>query len=314
VLAELCQAQEASINYISPPQTKNPDESITLNCTVIKPKDINVSWLKDSTMLTLGGVAVFQNPRFRITVDEASNTYSLHIQNLTATDTGRYKCQINFDLSRVIAKEVDLQVTRPPIILDVTETNVRVSEGQSATLLCKADGYPKPEIVWKRDNEDIFFSKGNTYSGANLTIFQVKKEDRGRYICEANNGIGEPVSKSVLLEVSFGPIMSAKRPKVGQKQGYEAELICKVTSYPPAAVSWVRDDKELNNNEHFEIAYLGVTNEETISTLKLKSVADRHYGDYVCKAKNAFGNDETTLELFESEIPVFPFKFWNAHV
>lgn len=131
-----------------------------------------------------------------------------------------------------------------------------------------------------------------------MTIPQVKKEDRGRYICEASNGIGAPVSKAVLLEVSFGPIMSAKRPKIGQKEGYEAELICKVTSYPPAAVSWVRNDKELNNNEHYEIGYLGVTNEETISTLKLKSVKQHHYGNYVCKAKNAFGNEETTLELF----------------
>lgn len=92
--------------------------------------------------------------------------------------------------------------------------------------------------------------------------------------------------------------MSAKRPKIGQKQGYEAELICKVTSYPPAAVSWVRDGKELNNNERYEISYLGVTNDETISTLKLKRVSEHHYGNYICKAKNAFGDDETTLELF----------------
>lgn len=135
------------------------------------------------------------------------------------------------------------------------------------------------------------------FSGANLTI-EVKKEDRGRYICEASNGIGDPVSKSFLLEVSFGPMISAKRPKIGQKEGYEANLICIVSSYPPAAVSWLRNDKELNNNEHIEIAYLGVTNEETISTLTIKSVAQNHFGNYVCKAKNAFGSNETTLELF----------------
>jgi Immunoglobulin domain len=48
-------------------------------------------------------------------------------------------------------------------MMDVMETNVRVEEGQSATLLCKADGYPKPDIVWKRENEEILFSKGNSF-------------------------------------------------------------------------------------------------------------------------------------------------------
>lgn len=75
-------AQEASISYISPPQTKNPDESIIFNCTVVKPEDVNVSWLKDGSMLTLGSTAVFQNPRYQITVDESSNTYSFHVSSV----------------------------------------------------------------------------------------------------------------------------------------------------------------------------------------------------------------------------------------
>lgn len=81
---------------------------------------------------------------------------------MTASDTGKYKCQINFDLSKVIAKDVDLQVTRPPVIADL-ETNVRVNEGQIATMLCKADGFPAPAIVWTRDNMEVFSSKGTTY-------------------------------------------------------------------------------------------------------------------------------------------------------
>ena len=85
------------------------------------------------------------------------------IQNLTALDTGKYKCQVNLGVESTVAKEVDVQVYRPPIIMGVQDPVVQVKEGQAATLFCKADGFPKPAIVWKRDNEEIFFSKGNTF-------------------------------------------------------------------------------------------------------------------------------------------------------
>lgn len=143
--------------------------------------------------------------------------------------------------------------------------------------------------------------------GANLTILQVKKEDRGHYVCEASNGIGNKVSKLVLLEVSFGPVLSAKRPKIGQKEGYEAKLICKATSYPPASISFLHKGKELNNNEHYQIEYLSSVNEITEAILTLKEVKKHHYGEYECKAKNALGDAKTTLELFGKEVINFLF-------
>lgn len=135
----------------------------------------------------------------------------------------------------------------------------------------------------------------------------MKKDDRGRYVCEATNGIGSTATKNVLLEVSFGPSLSAKRPKVGQKEGYTAKLICKSTSYPPASISFLHNNKELNNNEHYRIEYLGIGNGETEAILTLSEVKKHHYGEYVCKAKNAFGNAETKLELFGKEVINFFF-------
>lgn len=56
-----------------------------------------------------------------------------------------------------------MQVTRAPDIMSGMESSVKVAVGQEATLLCKADGFPKPEITWKRDNEEILFTKGFTF-------------------------------------------------------------------------------------------------------------------------------------------------------
>jgi hypothetical protein len=71
-------AQDGAITSISSDQMLNPGENITLTCSVVKPDEINVSWLKDNTMFTLGSYLVFQNPRIKITVDD--KTFSLHVR------------------------------------------------------------------------------------------------------------------------------------------------------------------------------------------------------------------------------------------
>lgn len=70
-------AAQGSIGFISPPQTKNPGENVTLVCTVTNPDKLSVSWYKDSNILTLDSVSVFRNPRYTISVDKDS--YSLHV-------------------------------------------------------------------------------------------------------------------------------------------------------------------------------------------------------------------------------------------
>lgn len=52
-----------------------------------------------------------------------------------------------------------LDVVVPPDIVDEeTSGDTMVSEGGSVTLRCRARGYPKPEITWKReDRQEIVF-------------------------------------------------------------------------------------------------------------------------------------------------------------
>lgn len=52
-------------------------------------------------------------------------------------------------------------VTVPPdIVYDDTSGDLSVSEGENATLWCRATGHPTPRITWKReDGQPILFRK-----------------------------------------------------------------------------------------------------------------------------------------------------------
>lgn len=50
-----------------------------------------------------------------------------------------------------------MYVPVPPNILDSlsTESTVAVREHQNITLTCKADGYPPPKLMWKREDGQV---------------------------------------------------------------------------------------------------------------------------------------------------------------
>ncbi|EFN62933.1 hypothetical protein EAG_15826 [Camponotus floridanus] len=71
-------------------------------------------------------------------------------------------CQVN--TNPMISQVGYLQVVVPPNILDSlsTESTVAVREHQNITLTCKADGYPLPKLMWKReDGQVISLNKHN---------------------------------------------------------------------------------------------------------------------------------------------------------
>lgn len=55
-----------------------------------------------------------------------------------------------------------LEVVIPPdIISEETSNDMMVPEGGSAKLVCKARGYPKPDIVWKREDGTEIISRAS---------------------------------------------------------------------------------------------------------------------------------------------------------
>lgn len=66
-------------------------------------------------------------------------------------DRGQYMCQVNTDPMKM--QTAFLEVVIPPdIIYEETSGDMMVPEGGSAKFICKAGGYPKPKITWRRED------------------------------------------------------------------------------------------------------------------------------------------------------------------
>lgn len=67
----------------------------------------------------------------------------------------------------------------PPNILDIesTPSSVAVRENQNINMTCRADGFPAPKIIWRReDGEEIAVEKKK--KGNLKIIFYPKKKEK----------------------------------------------------------------------------------------------------------------------------------------
>uniref|UniRef100_A0A8W7PKJ0 Ig-like domain-containing protein n=1 Tax=Anopheles coluzzii TaxID=1518534 RepID=A0A8W7PKJ0_ANOCL len=311
--AQQASTASPSIVFISPEQIKDIGEQVTLNCSIANVKNYIVGWqksnrdrTKESNIISLGVQLAVTEDRFRLNFTKENNAanYVLEIHDIVNTDAGLYECQIQVNSTSKITKTVELQVRHPPMLLENQHTNTLTkAEGEDAQLVCRAEGYPRPTISWRREYNAILPIGGQTFTGNELRLNGLRREDRGTYYCTADNGVGRADTKTITLEVEFAPVIRVPRPKVAQALDYDIDVECVVQAFPAPAISWYRDGKQIHNGGSYSISQIGSPDDVTTSVVKIHSVAAEHYGDYVCKATNKVGQAEARLNLFEQNVP-----------
>lgn len=250
-------------------------------------------------MFTVDSSLTIKDPRFSIVYDANATTFSLSINDIQQADTGIYECQIIMSLTEKVTSTVELLVRHPPTISDkMTTPSATVTENQPASLTCHADGYPRPTITWRRAKNAILPQGGHTITGNVLKIQSARPEDRGTYICVANNDVGKPVQKSISLEVEFPPKISVPRPKVAQALDYDILLECTIEAHPAPSVVWVRNGEVLYNGDDYKISHLASADGVTNSALMIESIEADRYGDYYCEANNKMGKAQARINVF----------------
>ncbi|XP_026821901.1 LOW QUALITY PROTEIN: lachesin-like [Rhopalosiphum maidis] len=267
-----------------------------------------VGWVKADTkaIQAIHDHVITHNARVSVSHTDDS-TWNLHIKNVQEEDRGQYMCQINTD--PMISQMGYLDVVIPPdIIYEDTSGDVMVPEGGTVKLTCRAKGYPKPHVLWRReDGREIVIkdasstkTKVTTYQGEMLRLTKVSRSEMGAYLCIGSNGVPPSVSKRITVSVHFHPVISSPSQLVGAPKGTEVKLECNVEAFPKSINYWVRESGDMViTSDKYQTNSTQKSIFEDQMVLTIKSVEKYDLGSYRCIAKNSLGEVESSIRLYE---------------
>ncbi|VVC35762.1 Immunoglobulin subtype,Immunoglobulin-like domain,Immunoglobulin-like fold,Immunoglobulin subtype [Cinara cedri] len=267
-----------------------------------------VGWVKADTkaIQAIHDHVITHNARVSVSHADDS-TWNLHVKNVQEEDRGQYMCQINTD--PMISQMGYLDVVIPPdIIYEDTSGDVMVPEGGNVKLICKAKGYPKPNVLWRREDgrEIVIKSTSNTktkvttHKGEVLRLTKVSRSEMGAYLCIGTNGVPPSVSKRITVSVHFHPVISSSSQLVGAPKGTEVTLECNVEAFPKSINYWVRESGDMViTSEKYQATSTSKSTFEDQMLLTIKSVEAHDLGSYRCIAKNSLGEVESNIRLYE---------------
>lgn len=302
-------AQEPEFSEPIPNVTVAVGRDASLPCVVEHLGTYKVAWvhIDREMVLTIHHHVITRDHRISVSHNNHKN-WLLHIRNVQEQDSGYYMCQIN---TTPMKSQVGyLEVVVPPDIMDQesSSSTVRVREGTNVSLTCKASGYPEPSISWRReDNKPIGLGRKQvpSWEGEVLNVTKVSRVHMGAYLCIASNGVPPSVSKRIMLDVEFSPMIWIPNQLVGAPSGTDVLLECHTEAFPKSINYWARDSGMLMTNTKYET--LEVDSLYTIHMkLKIKRLHAKDFGTYKCVAKNNLGETEGSIGLYELHPPTRP--------
>uniref|UniRef100_A0A8D8VD53 Lachesin n=1 Tax=Cacopsylla melanoneura TaxID=428564 RepID=A0A8D8VD53_9HEMI len=282
----------------------------TFRCLVHHLGGYRVGWVKADTkaIQAIHEHVITHNPRVGVSHTDHS-TWNLHIKGVQEEDRGHYMCQINTDPMKSQMGYLDVWVP-PDIINEESSGDIMAPEGGTVIMVCKARGYPRSHITWKReDGTDIIIKDANSmvpkskvgvFSGETMKLYKVSRSEMGTYLCIASNGVPPSVSKRITLNVHFHPVIHVPNQLVGAPIETDVTLECYVEAYPKSINYWVRDLGEMViSSERYEVESISRSIFDFKMRLTIRRITKHDLGSYKCIAKNSLGEVESSIRLYE---------------
>ncbi|XP_048386969.2 peroxidasin homolog isoform X1 [Stegostoma tigrinum] len=160
-----------------------------------------------------------------------------------------------------------------------------VTSGNTVYFTCRAEGNPKPEIIWLRNNNALdmkYNPRLNLLDDGTLMIQNTQEDDQGVYQCMAKNVAGEVKTPEVILryfEIPARPAFVIQPQNTEVLVGESVTLECSATGNPQPRITWMRSDgSPLPHDPRYTITSSG--------GLYIQNVAQADGGQYTCHANN----------------------------
>ncbi|XP_050739672.1 protein amalgam-like isoform X2 [Eriocheir sinensis] len=215
------------------------------------------------------------------------NTFTL--SGVRRSHAGTYVCRI--ETSPAIEVNHTLDVQYPATVRRLSPRVQRVVQGTSVTLECGGDGNPPAVITWTRQQGHL--PSGNRlHEGHSITLTNADHDVEGTYICTASNGLGQPSSLEMLVEIQYPPDVSIEESLIHTGVGRYVELVCRVHGRPAPSVTWLKSGRTLTSS-HYVASHDGLHR----YSLTIKQVKEDDFGEYTCMAESTLGSTNSSLRL-----------------
>ncbi|XP_035731514.1 Down syndrome cell adhesion molecule-like protein Dscam2 isoform X41 [Vespa mandarinia] len=290
-------------------ESANWGELVSVTCSITKgDQPLDISW-------AFNGTPIETNHGSDVVVGSTNKKNSvLTIESVAARHAGEYTCSAS-NRAGAASHTALLTVNVPPRWI-LEPTDKAFAQGSDARVECKADGFPKPQITWKRaagdtpgDYTDLKLSNPDiSVEDGTLSINNIQKTNEGYYLCEAVNGIGAGLSAVILISVQAPPHFEIKLRNQTARRGEPAVLQCEAQGEKPIGILWNMNNKRLDpkSDSRYTIREEILAN-GVLSDLSIKRTERSDSALFTCVATNAFGSDDTSINMIVQEVPEVPY-------
>ncbi|XP_077079717.1 obscurin-like isoform X1 [Siphateles boraxobius] len=255
-------------------QAAEEDKIAILHCELSKP-GVSVQWKKGTVLL---------KPGKKYEIKQDGRQLQLHINELTAQDSGPYKC-----CAGSLVTTCSVTVKEQPIFFCKNLQSLEAEKGEATVLTCELSK-PGVAVQWKKGT--VLLKHGNKYEMKQdgcllqLQIYDLKMGDSGSYKCCAGNMV-----TTASLVVKEHPLFFSEELQNQEAEEGKTAIFCCELSKPGVSVQWKKGAVMLKPSNKYEIKQDGHQLQ-----LQIHELTAQDSGTYKCCAGSLVTNGSITVK------------------